>query len=277
MTGHALPLLTSASDIFKDRYFGLNLAVVQRLNLILKNEDLLKQSVTGDWPAVRPDTDIVALAFINGDKREFYAGRLINQRPSPRESDLFELVVDRFEEIGVHDLSVVSDAIFYGNKGGGGSRVYVANNGSVAAGDVENGAESISPLGGQERREVWIRKNHQHFSDKVWRAWNGQCAVTGVECNGLLVASHIFPWSRSNPEQKTEPENGLLLSSPLDALFDRGLIGFTDQGRLLKSPVLQPGTLRVFAINADACLTRAPSRKMRAFLKLHRELFGLNG
>ena len=131
--------------------------------------------------------------------------------------------------------------------------------------------------GGRERREVWIRKNHQHLRDRVWRAWNSRCAVTSGQCNGLLVASHVLSWLRSNPEQKTDPENALLLAPPLDNFFDRGLIGFTDKGHLLKSPELEPDTMRVFAINADACLRRAPSRKKRAFLKLHREIFGLNG
>ena len=275
MIDSAPPILDSAIDIFAGRFYGLALAVVQRLDRKPKNELLLTESVTGDWRSVRPDTDVVALAFKDGKKREFWAGRFIDQRPSPRFADLFELVVDRFEPIGVHDLSLVPDAAFYGNKGGGGSRVYVTNEGHVVSPDNETDSGGSNPPGGSERRDAWIRKNHRQFRDKVWLAWSGRCAVTGAECNGVLIASHIWPWSRSNPQQKTEPDNGLLLASPLDALFDRGLIGFADDGQIIVASKLQPETGRIFAITQGARLTRVPSRRMREFLKMHRELFGL--
>jgi predicted restriction endonuclease len=48
----------------------------------------------------------------------------------------------------------------------------------------------------------------------------------------LLRASHIVPWSQS-VEHRLNPRNGLCLSATYDAAFDRGLIGFDDEFRLL--------------------------------------------
>ena len=57
--------------------------------------------------------------------------------------------------------------------------------------------------------------------------------MTGLTNARLLIASHIVPWSKSTGTQKLDPENGLLLSVSMDALFDKGLISFSGNGSLL--------------------------------------------
>lgn len=77
------------------------------------------------------------------------------------------------------------------------------------------------------------------------------CCLSGLTNSRLLIASHIVPWSKSLPEQKTDPENGLLLSVTWDALFDKGFISFDDRGYLLCSNKLDDDTVRYLGISRD--------------------------
>lgn len=66
--------------------------------------------------------------------------------------------------------------------------------------------------------------------------WNESCAVTGCTIREVLRASHIKPWREcSNNKERLDPDNGILLSAHLDALFDKGLISFNDDGSMLIS------------------------------------------
>ena len=52
--------------------------------------------------------------------------------------------------------------------------------------------------------------------------------MTGLEGEDLLIASHIKPWSVSDPKtERTNPGNGLCLNALHDRAFDRGLITVT--------------------------------------------------
>jgi predicted restriction endonuclease len=62
--------------------------------------------------------------------------------------------------------------------------------------------------------------------------------VTQLAVRDLLVASHILPWG-SHPTERLNVRNGICLSRLHDAAFDRGLIAFDDNLRLLLSPMLK--------------------------------------
>jgi hypothetical protein len=65
------------------------------------------------------------------------------------------------------------------------------------------------------------------------------CRVTGVETPTLLIASHIKPWRAcQTAQERLDGFNGLMLTPHADFLFDRGLLGFEDDGRLLFSSKL---------------------------------------
>lgn len=51
----------------------------------------------------------------------------------------------------------------------------------------------------------------------------------------MLRASHIKPWSDSEPAEKLNPDNGFLLCLNHDGLFDAGLISFADDGTIMIS------------------------------------------
>ena len=80
-------------------------------------------------------------------------------------------------------------------------------------------------------REVPVRRAQRFFREVVLTAYNGRCAVSGIDKRELLNASHIIPW-RTDPDRRTDPTNGLALSALHDRAFDRGLIAF-DEGRAM--------------------------------------------
>lgn len=66
------------------------------------------------------------------------------------------------------------------------------------------------------------------------------CPITMINDERLLIASHIKPWAVSSDREKTDPNNGYMLSPLYDKLFDKGLISFTDDRRMMVSNWLSP-------------------------------------
>lgn len=97
----------------------------------------------------------------------------------------------------------------------------------------------INDYTGEEKiREVATRVNQSIFREKVLSNYEYKCAITGIDIPQLLVASHIIPWS-VNKEERLNPANGICLSSLYDSAFDRGLIGFDKNYKVVLSDRLQ--------------------------------------
>jgi hypothetical protein len=91
---------------------------------------------------------------------------------------------------------------------------------------------------------VKIRHGQEYFRDAVLNNFGGRCGVSGLALRELLIASHILPWG-THIAERLNVRNGLCLSRLHDAAFDRGLIAFDDQFRLLLSPRLKARQERV--------------------------------
>ncbi len=76
-----------------------------------------------------------------------------------------------------------------------------------------------------------------------------RCRITGVENPVHLIASHCKPWRDATNEERLNGENGLLLTPSIDHLFDRGFIGFEDNGKLIISPVAHRPSLQRMGID----------------------------
>lgn len=85
---------------------------------------------------------------------------------------------------------------------------------------------------------VKLRRGQEYFRDAVLNNFGGSCGVTKLAVRDLLIASHILPWGMPVAE-RLNVRNGLCLSRLHDAAFDRGLIAFDDEFRLLLSPRLK--------------------------------------
>jgi hypothetical protein len=77
------------------------------------------------------------------------------------------------------------------------------------------------------------------FRTRLLQRWDSKCAVTKSGKPGLLIASHIIPWSQcATVGQRLNPSNGLLLASSVDRLFDAGYITFDDRFQIIISKSL---------------------------------------
>lgn len=109
-------------------------------------------------------------------------------------------------------------------------------------------------------REVNVRRVQGFFRSAVLAAYESQCAVTGLAVPELLVASHIIPWAVAD-RRRADPTNGLLLNALLDRAFDRHLISFDDNLRLMCAPRLhreRPGAKAI--LEFEGAILRLPRR-----------------
>lgn len=82
------------------------------------------------------------------------------------------------------------------------------------------------------------RRGQEYFRDAVLNNFGGRCGITQLAVRELLIASHILPWGKFEAE-RLNVRNGLCLSRLHDAAFDRYLISFDKNYRLLLSPRLK--------------------------------------
>ena len=96
-----------------------------------------------------------------------------------------------------------------------------------------------SPSGPTETvTQTTQRRGQEYFREAVLNNFGGRCGVTQLPVRELLIASHILPWG-THPKERLNVRNGLCLSRLHDAAFDRGLIAFDDDLKLMLSPRLK--------------------------------------
>lgn len=78
------------------------------------------------------------------------------------------------------------------------------------------------------------RLGQSYFRRMVLANYGGKCCVTGLDVPQTLRASHIVAW-KLDKSNRMNPENGLCLSATYDAAFDKYLISFDDDYRMILS------------------------------------------
>ena len=122
----------------------------------------------------------------------------------------------------------------------------------------------------ERTREVRQRVGQDVFREALMDLWQGRCAVTGLTFPPkLLRASHAKPWAKATDSERLDPFNGLLLSIHLDAMFDAGLIAFSDDGVLLCSRRLHVSIRQHYSIS-DSVRIRTLSPGHIPYLAWHR-------
>jgi putative restriction endonuclease len=106
------------------------------------------------------------------------------------------------------------------------------------------------------------------FRNQLIKFWNSKCSVSGVDLTSVLIASHIKSWKDSDNREKLDPNNGLLLSPNYDKLFDKYLISFDSEGRIIISSDLNKHQLELLGINEDSKL-RKINDEIVHYLKIH--------
>ena len=81
-----------------------------------------------------------------------------------------------------------------------------------------------------------------------------------------------MPWKDSNEEERLDVGNGILLSPNIDALFDRNIISFSNEGNILISQQLNEEDYKNLGISKNSQL-RKVYKDMFKYLERHRKLF----
>jgi hypothetical protein len=127
-----------------------------------------------------------------------------------------------------------------------------------------------------ERTSIVLSRVGQDLYRKfLLMQWNGRCAVTNVDLQEILVASHIVPWKKSTDKERLDVNNGLLLTPMLDKLFDKYLISFSDKGRIIISKRISKEQRQAIGLHVDQRL-RHVTPEMKKYLEIHRQKFNEN-
>lgn len=87
-------------------------------------------------------------------------------------------------------------------------------------------------------REIKARRVQNFFRRTVLQSYGNRCAISGLAIPQLLVASHIIPWSE-DVSRRADPTNGIALNGLYDKAFDRHLISFDEDFRVVLSPKIK--------------------------------------
>jgi hypothetical protein len=107
------------------------------------------------------------------------------------------------------------------------------------------------------------------FRTKLIEYWK-KCAITGCEQINILKASHIKPWRSSNNIERLDKFNGLLLVPNLDSAFDKGLISFKNDGKIIISNLLDQNNRNKLGIHSELCLSKIDAYHIK-YLEHHRK------
>jgi len=116
---------------------------------------------------------------------------------------------------------------------------------------------------------VTSRVGQGYYRQEILRRFEGRCAVTEVNLEELLIASHIVPWQDSNEFERLDVNNGILLSPTYDALFDKHLISFEDDGRIVLSTTVSLTLFSLLGVSGNERIKVFEGMKM--YLLRHRK------
>lgn len=97
------------------------------------------------------------------------------------------------------------------------------------------------------------------------------CPITMINDERLLVASHIKPWAVASDYEKLDPKNGFVLSPLYDKLFDRGLMTFTGDRRIVLSNWISPKNKERLGVKDGQFIQLLPLDEVRqSYMQFHR-------
>ena len=113
-----------------------------------------------------------------------------------------------------------------------------------------------------------LRIGQGTFKKSLLNKYKG-CKICGFDCEMLLIASHIKPWKDSDNNERLNDDNGFLLCPHHDAVFDKGLIAFSDDGKIMISSLLNDKNKTLVNINHNIVIKI--EEQQREYIKWHRD------
>ncbi|MCQ2498851.1 MAG: HNH endonuclease [Lachnospiraceae bacterium] len=132
---------------------------------------------------------------------------------------------------------------------------------------IESEIANISAEGKERDALVKVRVNQSEYRDLLSRRYK-KCCLCNVSDKDLLIASHIKPWSKCEPSERVDINNGFMLCPNHDKLFDRGYISFKHDGTIMISDRLTEQN-RLF-MNVNESMTLSINANNEKYLEYHR-------
>lgn len=135
----------------------------------------------------------------------------------------------------------------------------------------------INKEGDDKIVETKTRIGQDYFRKMVLANYENKCCVTGLNVPQTLRASHIVAWAKDKTN-RLNPENGLCLSATYDAAFDKHLISFDEDYRMIVSKEIKEyytnEVTKEYFNNFEGKQIAFPTKFMpsQIFLAKHREL-----
>lgn len=130
--------------------------------------------------------------------------------------------------------------------------------------------DKLNLQGKSKEAVVRVRVNQGVFRNKLLQRYS-KCCLCGVSNPNLLIASHIKSWSESEPNEKLDIDNGLLMCPNHDRLFDQGWLTFDENGYVIIADGLSEGDRIALNINDNMKITL--TEKNKKYLLYHRKKF----
>lgn len=109
---------------------------------------------------------------------------------------------------------------------------------SIAALVSDHDIDFSTREGKEVLRETKARVNQNFFRKMLLVTYETKCCVCGLNIPEVLRASHIVAW-KDDEKNRMNPANGLCLSATYDAVFDKHLISFDEDYRMILSRQLK--------------------------------------
>lgn len=123
----------------------------------------------------------------------------------------------------------------------------------------------------ERRGLINSRVGQGYYRKKILEKWERKCPITDITLESILIASHIVPWSESNDDERLDVNNGILLSPNIDALFDKHLISFDEDGYIKISKKVKTEEYEILGISESMILP--VTTEMIPYIKRHYQKF----
>ena len=119
---------------------------------------------------------------------------------------------------------------------------------------------------------VTSRVGQGAYRKRIIHRWEYKCAVTNFNKLDILIASHIVPWSKASDHERLDVNNGLLLSPTYDALFDKHLITFDNNGKIQLSEKIEFSAYQKIGVTGKEQITDLSMYNVN-YLDRHNQIF----
>lgn len=122
---------------------------------------------------------------------------------------------------------------------------------------------------GEKEAIVKTRIGQGNFKNMLLEKYEGKCCICNLSIKELLIGSHIKEWKESDLTEKCDVNNGLLLCTLHDSLFDKHLISFDRKGNIIISEKLSLEDRKILGITQNIKIDI--DSKIEYYMEYHRK------